>query len=200
MAIDTGSVRNTLTILFSRVKKPGVGLTDDEQARVLNQCAWIHRNAGWMLLGKEGGSHIELPNGRKISADYLVHAPTRRGFDCFFSERGANSVVIGPEGEGEDMTAAINNGSRTLEEPMNPDVPYIPPDVPEPKKDEPPVEQPKPKPTVTYDQFVGQESFAIAGRYLAVHGGDPGPSDLFHNAWRRLVEGWTLEAILADIK
>jgi len=51
----------------------------------------------------------------------------------------------------------------------------------------------------TYDEFVSTEGPAIDGAYREKHGVDPAPSDVRHNAWRRLVEGWSQEAILWDI-
>lgn len=55
-------------------------------------------------------------------------------------------------------------------------------------------------PPVAIAQFVNVESREVAAAYQRVHGVEPAPSDLYHNAWRRLVEGWTHRAILSDIE
>ena len=51
----------------------------------------------------------------------------------------------------------------------------------------------------TYDQFVTHEAQQVFDAYKKKHGRVPAASDLAHNSWRRLVEGWTHEAILGDI-
>jgi hypothetical protein len=51
----------------------------------------------------------------------------------------------------------------------------------------------------TYDQFVTRESWEVRDAYRDAHGHDPAISDQYHTAWRRLVEGWTHEAILRDV-
>lgn len=72
----------------------------------------------------------------------------------------------------------------------------VPPPVEPPPVEPPPV----PVPPVTYHQFVGVEAQQVADKYQAVHGRVPAASDLYHNAWRRLVEGWSHQAILDDIR
>lgn len=52
----------------------------------------------------------------------------------------------------------------------------------------------------TYDQFVKEEAPEVEAAYMQAHGHPPGITDVAHNAWRRLVEGWTHENILHDIK
>lgn len=64
----------------------------------------------------------------------------------------------------------------------------------------PPPPPPVPAPAVSYSQFVAVEAQQVRDKYRAVHGRDPAPSDLYHNAWRRLVEGWSHQAILDDIR
>jgi hypothetical protein len=66
----------------------------------------------------------------------------------------------------------------------------------------PPAPTPLPPapPPVSYGVFVGVEASDVAAKYQAVHGRPPAASDLAHNAWRRLVEGWSHQAILEDIK
>jgi hypothetical protein len=71
-------------------------------------------------------------------------------------------------------------------------VPVPPPPVPTPL--------PAPVPPVSYGLFVGLEAQQVADKYHAVHGRQPAASDLYHNAWRRLVEGWSHQAILDDIR
>jgi hypothetical protein len=68
--------------------------------------------------------------------------------------------------------------------------------------EKPPVPKPElPKqPVVSYGEFVGKESNEVAEKFLKVRGNNPAPSDLYHNAYRRLVEGMSHDKILADIK
>lgn len=51
-----------------------------------------------------------------------------------------------------------------------------------------------------YDTFVQHESEDVQDAYVAAHRHQPGASDLYHNAWRRLDERWTHRDILHDIK
>lgn len=55
-------------------------------------------------------------------------------------------------------------------------------------------------PLPTYDEFVGVESVEVSQAILETHGHNPSPGDMYHNAWRRLVEGWTHANILHDIR
>jgi hypothetical protein len=50
-----------------------------------------------------------------------------------------------------------------------------------------------------YKSFVQDESRDVHDAYLLKHGHPPGPSDLYHNAWRRLQEGWTHNRIIDAI-
>lgn len=54
-------------------------------------------------------------------------------------------------------------------------------------------------PLPSYDQYVKVEAAQTLAAYCDAHGHDPAWSDQAHTAWRRLVEGWTHEAILRDI-
>lgn len=51
----------------------------------------------------------------------------------------------------------------------------------------------------TYDQFVKVEAAEVERAYEHHTGHPPAISDMFHNSWRRLVEGWTHANILHDI-
>lgn len=51
----------------------------------------------------------------------------------------------------------------------------------------------------TYDEFVKTEAQQVWDAYKAHHGHPPGITDMYHNAYRRLVEGWTHRDILHDI-
>ena len=52
----------------------------------------------------------------------------------------------------------------------------------------------------TYDEFVSQEARDVDAAYRKRWAHAPGPSDLYHNAWRRLSpERWTHRDIVADI-
>jgi hypothetical protein len=54
-------------------------------------------------------------------------------------------------------------------------------------------------PAVDYQTFVQVEIDEIAATYRKANGVDPAPSDLAHNAWRRLAEHWSFRDILHDI-
>jgi hypothetical protein len=80
-------------------------------------------------------------------------------------------------------------------------VDYLAPTQPTPVPPPPvPIPPPTPVPPVSYGLFVGLEAQQVADKYHAVHGRQPAASDLYHNAWRRLVEGWSHQAILDDIR
>lgn len=55
-------------------------------------------------------------------------------------------------------------------------------------------------PVPTYDEFVTVESWDVERAYQESRGHPPAISDMYHNAYRRLVEGWSHENILRDIK
>lgn len=68
----------------------------------------------------------------------------------------------------------------------------------------PPVEPPTTPPTPpssapTYSQFVNVEAPQVRDAYVKKHGVEPSASDLYHNAWRRLVEGWSHADVLRGI-
>jgi hypothetical protein len=54
-------------------------------------------------------------------------------------------------------------------------------------------------PLPDYAQFVTVESWEVEKAYKARTGHGPAISDQYHNAFRRLVEGWTHRDILNDI-
>lgn len=51
----------------------------------------------------------------------------------------------------------------------------------------------------TYDEFVGKESGEVAAAFFQKNRRMNSPMDMYHNAWRRLAEGWSHRAIVADI-
>jgi hypothetical protein len=58
-----------------------------------------------------------------------------------------------------------------------------------------------PSPTaVDYATWVQTESRELADVYRRVNGVEPAVTDFAHHAWRRLVEWWTLEDLLQDIR
>jgi hypothetical protein len=69
----------------------------------------------------------------------------------------------------------------------------------------PPIAPPPPAPppaageSITYDQFVKVEADEVWRRYLERRGHPPAIPDMYHNAWRRLREGWSHADILKDI-
>lgn len=106
------SVQQTLERL-----RPAYPNTDAAAAVYLNEVAWVHRTEGFALLGKEGGRSCLTPGNRHVSCDFLVHVPTKRGFDVI---RGDDAGTPQFGGEGEDLTAALADGSRTVVLPVPP--------------------------------------------------------------------------------
>jgi hypothetical protein len=51
----------------------------------------------------------------------------------------------------------------------------------------------------SYESFVQQEALEVSYAFTQRHKTQPAPQDLYHNAWRRLAEGWSHENILRDI-
>jgi hypothetical protein len=128
-AQDTGPVAATLKTL--RATYPG-SLTAVTAAELLNKTAWEHRFNGWALLGKATGNRCPMPfGGPDISCDFLIHAPTRRGWDVLIAWDEAGTPT-GMTGSGEDMTDVINNGSRSIVLSVNPGEPDPPPPPPPP--------------------------------------------------------------------
>lgn len=54
--------------------------------------------------------------------------------------------------------------------------------------------------TPTYDELLTVEGPQVDAAFRQKHGVKPGPADVRHNTWRRLVEGWTQDNLLKDIK
>lgn len=52
----------------------------------------------------------------------------------------------------------------------------------------------------TYDEFVKTESWDVERAYRESRGHPPAISDMYHNAYRRLIEGWSHDNIIRDIK
>lgn len=199
-------MRTTLKKYFSTYELP---MKAEKIGELLNRVAWERRSMGWKLLGKKGGSNVPMPNGELISADYLVLGVV--GWDVFYNVGGIDSYVTGPSGSGEDMSLRLANGSRTL---VNP-IPPLNEPIPQPGSDnselveklskrilelETEIEGLRRNASIMYDNFVHKESHEIAEAYkVKNHGPGPSESDLYHTAWRRLVESWTHEDILKDI-
>lgn len=117
---ELDTITATAQILFPRVKKPGQPMPLEDIGSLLNQIVWMHRSEDWKLLGKDIGSSVPMPNGRRISSDYIVHGPTKRGWDIFFNAGGDTMRVERATGEGEDLSNAIASGQRSLVDPVRP--------------------------------------------------------------------------------
>lgn len=122
---EKSAMRAVLAEEFAKYPRPHSAETT---GRILNDAA--KRRGGWVLLGKKGGNRCPMPDGRSISCDFLVWKQTVRGFDVISDVGSATSNVTGPNGAGEDMTEAIANGSRTLENPTGVTPPPGPVDPP----------------------------------------------------------------------
>lgn len=98
--------------------KYGTPMTPTEIGKLLNAVAWKNKDAGWMLVGKTGGTNCPSPSGALISCDYLVYQPTIAGYDVFTDVEGAGT----PTWSGPDATlpGLIADGSRTFVAPVQP--------------------------------------------------------------------------------
>lgn len=65
---------------------------------LLNRVAWEHRQEGWGLLKKTGGSRCPAPGGVEISCDILIHAPSVRHYDVLSDAEGAATPIFNDVG------------------------------------------------------------------------------------------------------
>jgi len=64
-------------------------LTNPQMGELLNNVAWRHRDAGWVLAGKDTGAHTRQPHtGTPISRDVLIHVPSARMYDVLADVAG----------------------------------------------------------------------------------------------------------------
>jgi hypothetical protein len=113
------------TLALFRQQYPPV-MSDAQRGELLNRVAWVYRESGMALLGKNGGANCPMPNGVRISCDYLVwtaDAPMYSGHDVLSGKTDGTTAVVGfTWGPGkEDLTDAIKSGSRTVVRPILPD-------------------------------------------------------------------------------
>jgi hypothetical protein len=74
-------------------------MSREQVGALLNRIAWEHRNEGWGLLKKTGGSRCPVAPGIEASCDILVHAPSVRHFDVLSDSEAAAKPVwrdVGP--------------------------------------------------------------------------------------------------------
>ena len=90
---------DALTLL--RAQYPA-GMSNDECVDMINRAAWLLTATGhpWGLLSKPGGNNGRRSDGELCSVDFLVHVPTRTGFDCL-REAGAGGPSTPVLGEQE---------------------------------------------------------------------------------------------------
>lgn len=107
VSAQPGPVCDALTSARSQY---GATMTTVEVGELLNRAVW--GNPDWGLLGKRAGFNCPTPAGVSVSCDYLVHLPTLQGYDVLGDAGGASTVQCPTDGN--DMTAAIKDGSRTF--------------------------------------------------------------------------------------
>lgn len=185
-------------------------MTNDQCVELLNTVAHEYRADGMGLLAKTSGNLGTRYDGQRCSIDYLVVHPDHLA-DVFADAGTGGTTTPQPfswrpmnpdDGETPDRFVApiVPQGT-----PVPPDPPTEPPtDPPTEPPTEPPHECPAPLPPQPLPPPVDYQTFLREGRdvtaaYLDRWGFPPGPSDLYHNAWRRLAERWEHQAILDDI-
>lgn len=165
----------------------GTPMTPAENAALLNDTAYTHRSEGWGVLSKDSGSNCPRSDGAMISRDILLNKTTRVWVDCLQDSEGIGKPMW-DENPGADMSDYLN----AIAPATAPPVP-----VPEPPT---PVPHPPAQPVTSYGQWVNVEIHLLVSAYISKHGGNyPGASDFAHLSYRRLVERWTIAAMIADI-
>jgi len=143
----------------------------------------------WKLLYRMDREDDDPRKGR-LSSDIIIIAETKRHFDVLTDKGPAwsdNGIITNPKWELSSWKS--EQSFKTISSIPIPIL--IPPIIPVP--------QPLP-PIVDYNTFVTKESWEIAAAYLERHGHSLAISDMYHNAYRRLVERQSHEAIINDIK
>lgn len=114
------------TLVRVRAKYPAV-IDGKQGAAILNEVAWLHRAEGWALLGKAGGNNCPQPQtGKRISCDYLIvnRGGTWFGQDVLVAAPGENEQSpanpVGDVNPQDDMSGAINGGSRSVVQAVDP--------------------------------------------------------------------------------
>jgi hypothetical protein len=156
-------------------------LTRQLNGALLNEVCYTHRAAGWGMQGKDDDNSAIHPNGETISRDVLVNKVTLIWVDCL-ADAENKAIPIWDEHADADTSAWVP--------PVKPSVVV------------PPIEPPQPPteaPVTSYGQWVSVEMPMLAAAYRQEHGVSPAPSDYAHLGWRRLVERWTIQAMLKDI-
>lgn len=110
------TVAQTLARLRANYPTP---MTKAQAGALLNEVAWTHRADGWALLGKKSGNNCPIPGGALVSCDFLLNATTLRGWDALADSEGAGKPMK-MDGAGDDMSAAIGGGARSVVLPVAP--------------------------------------------------------------------------------
>ncbi len=162
------------TLQANRLKY-GTPMTSEENASLLNETAYAHRAENWGVYAKPSGSNCQRSDGAFISRDILCQLGSATGVDCLRDAEGIAEPVWS-EGVAIDPSNWLGP---------------IPPATAPPG--------PIPDPVTTYGQWVNVEIHILVSAYVAKHDNDPAASDFAHLAYRRLVERWTIAAMVADI-
>lgn len=168
---------------------------DDRRRRLLRPvCEQLNLidNGKWGVLLKTDKNPDYIPVDVIVWLDTLEHIDISTTKDIV----GTSNVSIQPVWVNHGKVpkpewkwlAIENSGIPEIDDPITPIPPVTPPTGPV-----------TPKPPVDYNTFVTKESWEVRDTYLAKRGHEPAISDMYHNAWRRLVEGWSHEKILKDI-
>ena len=189
------SVYDTVVRVRSRY---GPTPTVEECCAIVNETAWWHRDEGLGVSGKSSGTNGPQPRtGTRIALDVVQDGKTLEAWDVLIAAGGAPPEYSASKPSATpcwSYLGSITDASRPWVAPVAPTTTQPPPD-PDPEPDPGPVE-----PVVDYDTFVLHEAPEVATTFAAQHHVPPAASDLYHNAWRRLVEAWTHRDILLDIQ
>lgn len=163
--------------------------TDRDKSRrllipiICGECNKLDGDEVWKLLFRMDREDDDPEPGR-LSSDILVYSPTKEHFDVL-TDNGPTWKSVGIVSNPKWLLRSWREFP-SYNAPTNPISPVSVPPIPIPPK-------------VSYDEFVNKESWEIFQAYFNKHGHGPAVSDLYHSAWRRLVERWKHEDILKNI-
>ncbi|MEK7227527.1 MAG: hypothetical protein AAB641_01385 [Patescibacteria group bacterium] len=113
-AIPGGQPASLFADVEAEFGKYPVPQSSADRGKMLNAIAWKNKDAGWVLLGKAGGTNCPSPSGAPVSCDFLVHKPTMLGYDVFTD---TSATWIGPDAS---IGNHVKQGGRTLVDPVAP--------------------------------------------------------------------------------
>jgi len=160
----------------------------------------VAQATGTLLYRKDGGDHVLIPAlNRYVSLDVVGRGALGDNWADILGDAEGAAVPawdVHPNAAGEylDVSGIALPGTPA---PVPAPQPTPTPNPPTPA----PAPTPAPSPTLpSYHQFVDLESWVVEAAYKKRTGHGPAISDMYHHAYRRLVEGWTHQEILTAIE